>query len=464
MNRVAEPDDPWVRRRAEEDAREARAKNQMITKLKQHGLLLDDQIDEFKRDVVRCEDDKRSLRETRRRQHEIDEKFEKMSLHFFLPGVVERIKYHAPNDRAAQIYEDVVSVVPDSWIMSPREPVSPREEPETPFSVSRAPSRSKKSNAELIDILVTTAKLESREAISIRGQITWYDSMDSKGNSGMLGGGTSFVNGGRLGRNHMLDDVPNHYVRDRLMNYILTMLDEDRREETKKAVFFDLGAAEIEQYSAIIWQKQKDIELKERAEWEESERAFLKRENQKAAMAANSERQDTLINEIETNIDLTPRPGFGVRDYHKVESISGSVVKPGVDRPGFSGAARMEPEERDIDVGNDIDRDCDQIRAMIARFVKESEWSCDQFRWALRWASRAQLNTFLEKRGPSAGKQSNIFPLSWEYFKKREMLGYSLTDNNTPNDAGVLRERDGNRRKRPNAGGKEKTRGKRTRT
>lgn len=246
------------------------------------------------------------------------------------------------------------------------------------------------------------------------------------------------------------------------MNYILTMLDEDRREEAQKAVFSDLSAAELEQYSAIIWQKQRDMELEEQAEWDKARRAIIKREAQEATIAANLERQDTLINEINNrNIDLTPKPGFAVRDYYKVYPISGSVVKPGIDKPGLNGAAGMVPEERDVEVGYDIDRDCDQIRAMIARFLKESEWSGNQFRWVLDHTTRPQLNTFLEKTGPSAGKQSKIFPLAWEFFKKREMLGYSLT--NTPNDAGVLRERDGNRRKRPCAGGKENTRGKRTR-
>ncbi|KAI1771450.1 hypothetical protein F4818DRAFT_445140 [Hypoxylon cercidicola] len=439
---AAAPDDFWSRMRADQDAREvrpqhnlpfhiiiiseltryyqARVKDQLIVRLKENGVLSDEQMELFKRELV-CHDDKRqSLRETRRRQREIHETFDKIHYQNFIRAVVKYIENHVPNDRCVQVYEDVVSIIPSSG-RSAAGTVSPRETPETPFSVSRATPESAKSNAELIDILASTADLTGREAVNIRGQITWFDSMDGIGNSGMFNIGTSLVTRGRLGRDHMLDD-----------------------------------------YSDIILQKQREIDLKVQAEWDEIRQAVLKKEAQEATKAANLERQDSLINEIDKNIDLTPRPDFDVRDYIKVERIRGSVIKPGIHRPGLSGAAPMVPEERDVEVGGDIDRDCDQVRAMIARFIQESEWSCDQFRWALRGVARPQFISFLQKRGPSAGKQSNVFQLAWEFFKKRELLGYPMT--NTPDDAGVLRERDGNRRtKRPSTEGKERTRGKRTR-
>ncbi|KAI0165257.1 hypothetical protein GGR52DRAFT_102133 [Hypoxylon sp. FL1284] len=407
----------------------------------------------FKREAI-CHDNKTRLRQTRRRDREIDEGFENLTLYFFTVAVVAYIEKYAPNNRCIQILEDVVSIIPSDSPWTARDSVDPTRfmNPETPFSASRTAPELVKSNAELIDILVSTARLRNIEAISIRGSITIVDSAGSNGKSGVLTMGTGLVSGGRLGRDHMLDDIPNHFVRDQLMNYIMTQLDEDNREEPKKAVFADLSTAELEQYSAIILQKRRDIELQERTGWEEARQAHLKREAQKAAEVANQERQESLIEEIDDTVDLTPKPDFAFRDYFKLPPISGSVINPSKNAPAVSGGARKEPEERDVEVSSDIDRDCDQIRAMIARFIKSSDWSVTQFRWALKSIRRPQLIAFLEKKGHSAGKQSMVFALAWEFFKKREMVGCTLPD--ISNAAGVLQERDGNRgRQRPSDSG-----------
>ncbi|KAI1763488.1 hypothetical protein GGR53DRAFT_364603 [Hypoxylon sp. FL1150] len=457
---------------AQENARDEGTKDQIIAKLKENGVLSDDQMTMFKHEVVFH--DAPSQRETRSRQRELDERFDEFNDHTFISAVIEYIVNHTPNDRCTRVYEDVVSVIPDSdysYTSMPtarpaRDTKGLHQNPETPFSASKAAPGSAKSNAELIDILVSTANLESRQAVYIRGVITWLDSMyDATG--GTLTASSGLVSGGRLGRDHRLSDVPNHYVRDTLMNYIVTRLEEDRREKVKTAVFPDLSAAELEEYSDIIMQKQREIDEKEQAEWDEARQAYLRREAQRNSEAANLERQDTLIKEIDKSIDLTPKPGFAVRNYSKSgqSRICWSVLKPPIDVPGphQGDGMSMEPEERDVEVGEDIDRDCDQIRAMIARFIQDSGWSANQFRWALsRHITRRQLINFLEKRGPSAGKQTHVFPLAWEFFKKREMLGYPIS--NTPNDAGVLQERDANRRtKRPSVGERGNTREKRTR-
>lgn len=285
--------DWFAQHRAQEDARDARVKDQLVAKLKENGVLSEEQMTLFKREVASYGSEQPSLRETRRRQRELDERFDKVHYYTFISAVIEYIKNHVPNDRCTRVYEDVVSVIPDRSYTPMRgstpNSASSHENPETPFSVSKAAPGSVKSNAELIDILVSTANLESREAVSIRGHITWFDSMN-KGTSGMWTPSTGLIIGGRLGRDHTLSDVPNHYVRDRLMNYILTQLDEDKREASKRAVFSDLSATELQEYSDIILQKQREIDEKEQAEWDEARRNYLRRETQRASEAANLER------------------------------------------------------------------------------------------------------------------------------------------------------------------------------
>lgn len=283
--------------------------------------------------------------------------------------------------------------------------------------------------------------------------------MDNDSTSGMLKLGSGRIRNGRLGRDHTLSDVPNQFVRDCLMDYIDTMLEEDQRENAKKAVFSDLGADEIDQYSALIKQKRERDEREAMGPTPEEREAAVKRILGTRTVKSDSEKnrvmyQADLLLGINELVDLTPKPRSGFRDDYP-EPIFYSVVKPGLKRPLRS--------ELHLNVGTDIDRNCDQLRAMISRFTRESEWTVDEFRQALGGISRQQLNTFLEKKGPAEGKASTVFPLAWEFFKKREMLGLPVPG--ISDDGGILCERDVNSsKKRPSTGGeRDGTDGKRTR-
>ncbi|GAP90702.1 hypothetical protein SAMD00023353_5200270 [Rosellinia necatrix] len=143
------------------------------------------------------------------------------------------------------------------------------------------------------------------------------------------------------------------------------------------------------------------------------------------------------------------------RDFHRM-MLSGrwSVLKPDV---------QVEKND-EIEVPNvcDIDRDCDQIRAMIKIFVRKGHWTMEQFTQALNGPRRPQVIRFLEKKGPLEGRQSSVFRQSWRFFKTRELLGSELTDP-PPKPKGVsqevralqeLREVDPNRgKKRPSVKG-----------
>lgn len=130
--------------------------------------------------------------------------------------------------------------------------------------------------------------------------------------------------------------------------------------------------------------------------------------------ALNILQQEKLLDNILEDVDPTPHPQFGMRDFDKHEPIFKSVTKPG---------AKTTPEEEKLVWERYIDRNCDQVRLMIKRFTRGGEWTVDQFRLALGGIARPQLSTFLEKRGPSEGSTSRVFELSWEFFKKRELLG-----------------------------------------
>ncbi|KAI1412838.1 hypothetical protein F5Y13DRAFT_162735 [Hypoxylon sp. FL1857] len=444
-------------------AREARVKEQLVMKLKDYRLLSDEQTVQFKCDAVALYDKERwglpdgQPRNSRHQQRDVDEKFNAITLHYFIHSVVDCIEKNVPNDRCIQVYEDVMSVLPRDEQAPPSTRPNPRETPATPFSVSRAAPGSVKSNAQLIDTLASAANLKPSTAAMIRGQIVWCDSTPGgrNGSSGIFDTRTKLVSYGRLGRSHMLSDVPNHYVRDRLMDYINTQLEEDQQENARKAVFSDLTPAEIEQYSALIIKKAEEDRPKT-----DDELVALVAGNRPIATARERGHvldQAVVLERVDTDVDLTPKPGFDLRDYRRPGPITRSVVKPGLYEP--------TPAERSINPGIDIDRDCDQIRAMIAIFITKTDWTADQFRLALSGVERKDLTSFLEKTGPTKGNK-NVFELAWEFFKRREILGLPLTGARTAEDGGVLQERDANtntRKRRSEDGNNGKATTKRTR-
>lgn len=113
----------------------------------------------------------------------------------------------------------------------------------------------KKSNERLLDELELAGKLEPRDKNFVRTNVTLMDALgdDKREPGGVFGGdGPGRVMGGRLGRDHTLEDVPHHFLRDCLMDYINRTIAAEHQDDARKAVFPDLTPAEIEEYSTIV--------------------------------------------------------------------------------------------------------------------------------------------------------------------------------------------------------------------
>lgn len=272
-----------------------------------------------------------------------------------------------------------------------------------------------KSNKELVAALAAAAGLTDNAAASVAGQITWRDGRaDGKADCYIAfgGGQPTRVGGGRLGRDHTLDDVPNHYVRDCLIDYITsTIADTPKQQAVARAVFPDLTASEITLYARA----QQDLR-EQRAAAEEAAATATAPPPRRADKLTDAldaiDLPDEDEDEYETRYVLAP----GTRDYDRYPPIKRSVLEPG--QP-------MTAEEEDYlvlfghsgQVG--IGQDCDQVRAKVRRFVHEGLWSIEEFRVAVD-VTRAQMLAFLRGRGPGAGKASLAYQRSWEFFERRE--------------------------------------------
>ncbi|TRX87883.1 hypothetical protein FHL15_011222 [Xylaria flabelliformis] len=397
--------------------------------------------------------------------------FEDVPLKAVLESVDLAIGTKVASDRRSEVWYKVFQGIPGAkkkpdWeIVKPVD--NPRADPDTEFSVSRAAPGEVKSNTDIIAALLSATHLNEEDGFRIGALITWWDSIDSKGNSGCFSFADG-VRGGRLGRNHTLEDVPNHYVRDRVLHYINNELDEEERGAARKAVFPDLDEDELEQYSAAIVEVERETDgrvMKRPKKMKKGNKSKSKDKPVPQPKASNSKQPSSTLSgptvvdaapvtedaathanlfarvvgnrgirstrEIETinkqallldsipasTTDLTPRPKVARRSSW-MDSVFHSVIKPGQKIP--------LPQEEAIRPGVEIDRDCDQIRAMIKILVTEGDWTLDQFRLALGGISRAALTGFLEKTGPAAGSRSISYELGWEFFKKRELLGLSL--------------------------------------
>jgi hypothetical protein len=98
------------------------------------------------------------------------------------------------------------------------------------------------------------------QAKGVAGQITWFDGSAGGKACCFITGDMRTISGGRLGRNHTLEDVPTCYVRDRVMDYINDQLPEEKRADVRRAVFSDLTEAEINLYSALIAEERIEAE------------------------------------------------------------------------------------------------------------------------------------------------------------------------------------------------------------
>ncbi|KAI8631149.1 hypothetical protein F5Y19DRAFT_473548 [Xylariaceae sp. FL1651] len=341
-------------------------------------------------------------------------------------------------------------------------PVNPHEKPETIYSKFRG-SGPGLSNSQMLDSLAAAVDMSPSTAKCISGQITWWDAMGDPERPPFLTGGSWTVTGGRLGRDHTFEDVPSHYVRDRLMDYAMTMIDEDRQDAAYAALCPDLNQTEIADYVSLIAKLREDLEnhvarsldsesrhkfhpekatqkVKKKSAREELEQLKHILENKHVnsiGEAKNIIRQEELLDAIDDSIDLTPIPHFKVLDRDTLDGVVCSVI-----RPGKAHDQNMLPSEQNIAINEDIDQNCDQVRAMIKIFVRENEWTLDQFRNALGISGRQPLLDFLEKKGPTYGIDSQCFQLSWEFFKRRQKLNLPLKG--APSES-ILRERSANR-------------------
>ncbi|KAL2145892.1 hypothetical protein VTI28DRAFT_5974 [Corynascus sepedonium] len=342
-----------------------------------------------------------------------------------------------PRNRRKEIFDKVMAALPEEhrskviWEDGPA-PLDPNAEPVTPFSAPRTQSGEEKSNAALMDDLARAAGLDSGTKRSISAQITWTDGCADGKASCMLTGGTWEVKGGRLKRDHTLEDVPTCYVRDRIMDYINKLVPEEKKMAARRAVFSDLNDDEINAYSAMI-----------------AEEAAVAENESMGVLPAQSKSQpqdpEKLLCDIDDTVDLTPHAEPVVRQKPRRKPILHSVVWP----PHFK--QNPLPVERLVKVEGGIHHDCDQIRAMIKRFVEGGTWSIDGFRLALTTAagevSIEQFNTFLRHKGPRNGIRCKAFDLCWEFFYRREKLSLPLTGADPCTDEDLLEER---AKKRPN--------------
>lgn len=249
------------------------------------------------------------------------------------------------------------------------------------------------------------------------------------------------VTGGRLGptEEHTLADVPHCYVRDCLMASTFICISPERRDLVREVVFSDLTASQIKEYAAIIEEMEHQAEGHRQAKAKKPprsrevvDRAQLVREIQYRRKISPQEaecvmKQEELLDDIDDTINLAPDSSFAARKMKGPQpdqtfytwGTKYSVLKPDV--------LVQEGDEVSVPLDCDIDRDCDQVRAMIKILVREGHWTMEQFTRALQGPRRRHVSNFLEKRGPLQGKQSSVFPLSWVFFKRRELLGFELT-------------------------------------
>jgi len=256
----------------------------------------------------------------------------------------------------------------------------------------------------------------------------------------MRGGGKKWsVTGGRLGRDHTIQDVPRHYFRDCLMDYIDTQVgDQVKQVAARKAICPDLTDVQIDEYARLIAQirTRKEEEIKDGRTREGRARKLVERDRSVKSFSEAMvivDQYDTLqdISDMEDD-DLDA--GLCVCDVERNPSrpkpITRSVVLPN--------AVPLE-EEEDIPLQRGVNKDCDQVRGMIKRFVNTTDWSLEEFRQALGRVSHSQMTTFLKKRGSSAGqKQSSAFILSWEFFHRRQYLELPLCQTTQRDDVYLL--------------------------
>jgi len=193
------------------------------------------------------------------------------------------------------------------------------------------------------------------------------------------------VSGGRLGRDHKLADVPVNYFRDRLMDWITERLEDGLKQRAiRKAICPDLIDAEIEEYVRLIAEDRKNNDEEENR----GSRWFSREERVKRILdfgklaRTHDEAMEIVemydaVHEIDSDTDWKmPKPMGIYRDFEKgPKPVEGSVIRPN--------RGLIERYERGWAANTEIDRDCDQVRAMIKVFCRWIKWNAEYFRMAL---------------------------------------------------------------------------------
>ncbi|KAI0450508.1 hypothetical protein F5B21DRAFT_428231 [Xylaria acuta] len=357
--------------------------------------------------------------------------------------IEEHIQTYVPEHRRTEVYKKVVEGFhgikqTPRW---DRQLDNPRATPQTPFSESRARLESRITNEALFKNFASASKLSRETLARIRGQIVWCDSERSNGTWGAIAWRTFEVTGGRLGptTQHTLADVPHCYVRDRLMLYTSISMDPERCELVRKAVFSDLTPLQTKQYAAAVEEMEVQAEKhrpakakRPRRSREVVDRARLVREIQYSRKINLKEaecimEEEELLDTIDDTINLAPNPEFTALMKKNLEKNHDSIftsIKRSALRPD---AFVQKDDDVSVPIECNIDRDCDQIRAMIKILVRKGHWTMDKLIRALGGPRHRQMIQFLEKRGPRQGKESSVFQQSWDFFKRRELLGFELT-------------------------------------
>ncbi|KAK3331693.1 hypothetical protein B0T19DRAFT_413817 [Cercophora scortea] len=137
---------------------------------------------------------------------------------------------------------------------------------------------------------------------------------------------------------------------------------------------------------------------------------------------------------INANISLAPGGPYQRRDYRRARAIWRSVLYPDLHQRSDI----RSDSERDLEVGANIDLNCDQVRAMIKIFLTTTNWTVREFRAATRpkdihpgTLNNTEWVLFLVKRGPREGNNFLGYQMAWEFFKRRELLGFPLVQPNT---------------------------------
>ncbi|KAI1757670.1 hypothetical protein F4782DRAFT_546762 [Xylaria castorea] len=362
-------------------------------------------------------------------------------------SIEEHIQVYVPEHRRTEVYKMVVEGIrgikqTPRW---DRQADNPRAMPQTPFSESRAPLESRKTNESLFRTFASASKLDRETLACIRGMIVWRDSERNNGTWGAIEWDTFEVTGGRLGptEQHTLADIPHCYVRDRLMASTTIDISPERRDQVQEVVFSDLTSSQVKQYAAAIEEMERQAEghrpakaKKPRRSREVSpevvDRALSVYWIQQSRKIAPQEaecimKEEELLDAIDDTINLAPNQSFTALKLKvpkpefafSIGSTCHSVLTPS--------AWVQKDDEVSVPEECEVDRDCDQIRAMIKILIRGGHWKTDEFIRALEGIRHRQLINFLEKRGPLQGKKSLAFRRSWEFFKKRELLGFELT-------------------------------------